>query len=197
MATPTSSNAAARRIASSGDLELAYPACPKGIGAVIGRVDSPDLIDGVRVQPFAVYPDDRGYFLEVQRIGQGLAALREDEDTARMLGVPTERYKIVMFVASAALTAVFGIIYAHSLGYITASSVYRIDFSLNMIVYNLLGGIGTLAGPVIGSAIMVVLTQVVLGRFLSVHMFFTGLLLVVLVLLAPKGILGLRLRRAR
>jgi len=74
MATPTSSNAAVRRIASSGDLELAYPACPKGIGAVIGRVDSPDLIDGVRVQPFAVYPDDRGYFLEVQRIGQGLAA---------------------------------------------------------------------------------------------------------------------------
>jgi branched-chain amino acid transport system permease protein len=131
------------------------------------------------------------------RIGQGLAALREDEDTARMLGVPTERYKIVMFVASAALTAVFGIIYAHSLGYITASSVYRIDFSLNMIVYNLLGGIGTLAGPVIGSAIMVVLTQVVLGRFLSVHMFFTGLLLVALVLLAPKGILGLRWRGGR
>jgi branched-chain amino acid transport system permease protein len=127
------------------------------------------------------------------RIGQGLAALREDEDTARMLGVPTERYKIAMFVLSAALTGAFGIIYAHSLGYITASSVYRIDFSLNMIVYNLLGGIGTLAGPLIGSAIMVVLTQVVLGRLLSVHMFITGALLVLLVLAAPKGILGLRL----
>ncbi len=136
------------------------------------------------------------------RIGQGLAALREDEDTARMLGVPTERYKIAMFVLSAALTGAFGIIYAHSLGYITASSVYRIDFSLNMIVYNLLGGIGTLAGPVIGAAIMVVLTQVVLGRLLSIHMFITGALLVLLVLAAPKGILGLRLpicmrRRAR
>jgi branched-chain amino acid transport system permease protein len=131
------------------------------------------------------------------RIGQGLAALREDEDTARMLGVPTERYKIAMFVLSATLTGALGVIYAHSLGYITASSVYRMDFSLNPIVYNLLGGIGTIAGPLIGTAIMVVLTQVVLGRFLSVHMFFTGLLLVVLVLLAPKGILGLRFRRAR
>jgi dTDP-4-dehydrorhamnose 3,5-epimerase len=80
MATP---NTAARRIASAGGLELAYPECPKGIGAVIGRVDSPDLIDGVRLAPFAVYPDDRGYFLEVQRIGQGLAA-----------GFPPERTQV-------------------------------------------------------------------------------------------------------
>jgi dTDP-4-dehydrorhamnose 3,5-epimerase len=74
MAASTHPHAAARPLASAGDLELAYPQCPKGIGAVIGRVDSPDLIAGVRLQPFAVYPDDRGYFLEVQRIGQGLAA---------------------------------------------------------------------------------------------------------------------------
>jgi len=74
MAAQPPPHAAARPIASSGDLQLAYPECRKGIGAVIGRVDSPDLIDGVRLQPFAVYPDDRGYFLEVQRIGQGLAA---------------------------------------------------------------------------------------------------------------------------
>jgi len=74
MAAPTPPHAPARPLASAGELELAYPQCPRGIGAVIGRVDSPDLIEGVRLQPFAVYPDDRGYFLEVQRIGQGLAA---------------------------------------------------------------------------------------------------------------------------
>jgi dTDP-4-dehydrorhamnose 3,5-epimerase len=74
MAAQTTPHAAARIIASSGELELAYPGNPKGIGAVIGRVDSPDLIDGVRVEPFAVFPDDRGFFLEVQRIGRGLAA---------------------------------------------------------------------------------------------------------------------------
>jgi dTDP-4-dehydrorhamnose 3,5-epimerase len=72
-----------RIVASFGDLQLAYPANSKGIGAVIGRVDSPDLIAGVRVQPFNVFPDDRGYFLEVQRIGQGLAA-----------GFPPERSQI-------------------------------------------------------------------------------------------------------
>jgi dTDP-4-dehydrorhamnose 3,5-epimerase len=81
MAPQTSALAAPRSIASSGELELAYPQCSKGIGAVISRVDSPDLIEGVGLQPFAVYPDDRGYFLEVQRIGQGLAAAFPPERT--------------------------------------------------------------------------------------------------------------------
>ncbi len=124
------------------------------------------------------------------RIGHGLAAMREDEDTARMLGVPTERYKISMFVLSATLTGALGVIYAHSLGYITTGSVYRTDFSLNMIVYNLLGGMGTLVGPMIGAVIMVLLTQVVLGGFLNLHMFLTGAMLVALVLAAPRGIVG-------
>jgi branched-chain amino acid transport system permease protein len=131
-----------------------------------------------------------GFLIKISRVGHGLLALREDEDTARMLGVPTERYKTAMFVASAALTGALGVIYAHSLGYITTESVYRTDFSLNMIVYPLLGGIGTLAGPVVGALVMVVVTQVVLGRFLSVHMFLTGAILVALVLVAPKGIIG-------
>ncbi len=46
----------------------------KGIGKVIIKPDSADLIDGVRLQPFALFPDDRGYFLEVFRLGEGLAA---------------------------------------------------------------------------------------------------------------------------
>jgi dTDP-4-dehydrorhamnose 3,5-epimerase len=61
-------------LAKSADLELAIPECPKGLGSLISSVDSRDLIDGVRLAPFNVYPDDRGYFLEVQRIGRGLAA---------------------------------------------------------------------------------------------------------------------------
>jgi len=130
------------------------------------------------------------FAVKVGRIGYGLIAIREDEDTARMLGVPTERYKIMMFILSAVLTAVFGVIYAWSLGYITTSSVYRTDFSLNMIVYSLLGGVGTLIGPIIGSFLMVVLTQVMLGNLLDVHMMFTGLLLVAMVLLAPRGLVG-------
>jgi dTDP-4-dehydrorhamnose 3,5-epimerase len=70
----TAGRAVARRIASPADLKLAYPENAKGLGSVILAPDSPDLIAGVRVRPFAIYPDDRGYFLEVQRMGAGLAA---------------------------------------------------------------------------------------------------------------------------
>ena len=64
----------AHALASFGNLHLAVPECERGLGAVIGAADSPNRIAGVRIEPFPVYPDDRGYFLEVQRMGQGLAA---------------------------------------------------------------------------------------------------------------------------
>lgn len=137
------------------------------------------------------------WWIKRSRFGYGLLAIREDEDTARMLGVPTERYKQVAFVVSAVLTGLLGTIYAHSLGYITTGSVYRDDTNLNLIVFSLLGGIGTLAGPVIGAFLLVFLTQVVLGDMLDFHLFATGLLLVVLVLAAPDGLLGLARRWRR
>ncbi len=129
------------------------------------------------------------------RFGAGLLSIREDEDTARMLGVPTERYKRTAFVISAVLTGMMGVIYAHSLGYITTESVYRDDTNLNLIVYSLLGGMGTLFGPVIGAGLLVFVTQVILARLLDFHLFATGLLLVLLILLAPGGLGGLLKRR--
>jgi branched-chain amino acid transport system permease protein len=114
-----------------------------------------------------------------------------------MLGVPTERYKRVAFVVSAVLTGLMGVIYAHSLGYITTDSVYRDDTNLSLIVYSLLGGMGTLFGPVIGAGLLVFITQVILGRLLDFHLFATGLLLVLLILMAPGGVNGLLNRRRR
>src|SRR5580698_8055694 len=57
-----------------GPLELSLPKCEKGIGSLINSPASKDLIDGVRIQQQVLWPDDRGYFLEIQRAGQGLAA---------------------------------------------------------------------------------------------------------------------------
>lgn len=66
--------ATAPLITAFGDLELAFPECDNGIGSVIQACDSPDLIAGVRVRPSTFFPDDRGYFLELARLGQGLVA---------------------------------------------------------------------------------------------------------------------------
>lgn len=61
-------------LAVSEELELVIPHCEHGIGDVILKPDSDRLIDGVRLQPAAIWPDDRGYFLEVFRMGQGLVS---------------------------------------------------------------------------------------------------------------------------
>ncbi|HKW99878.1 MAG TPA: dTDP-4-dehydrorhamnose 3,5-epimerase family protein [Bryobacteraceae bacterium] len=74
MATKATAITESRKIAQSEKLELVFPQCEKGIGTVISTVDSAHLIQGVRIAPLALWPDDRGYFLEVQRLGQGLAA---------------------------------------------------------------------------------------------------------------------------
>ena len=55
-------------------VELAVPSCEKGIGKLISVAESPDLIEGVRIFPYPLWPDDRGYFLEVARIGKGAVA---------------------------------------------------------------------------------------------------------------------------
>jgi dTDP-4-dehydrorhamnose 3,5-epimerase len=72
-----------RLVARSEGLELLLPENEKGIGAVIAAPDSTHLIEGVRVQPATIWPDDRGYFLEIERLGKGLAA-----------GFPPERTQV-------------------------------------------------------------------------------------------------------
>lgn len=124
------------------------------------------------------------------RFGYALLSIREDEETAMMLGVATERYKIAAFVLSATLVGILGAVYAYSVGYFTTYTVFRLDFSLNMIVFCLIGGIGTLSGPVIGTAIMLFITQVLLSRFLDIHLLITGAMVVVIILLMPGGVIG-------
>jgi len=63
-----------RSLAAGDGLELLLPKCEKGIGKIIRKPDSPDLIAGVRLRPYSIWPDDRGYFAESLRTGQGLAA---------------------------------------------------------------------------------------------------------------------------
>jgi dTDP-4-dehydrorhamnose 3,5-epimerase len=72
------------------DLHLETPVCEKGIGKVIVTPDSKDLIQGLRAQPYTAWPDDRGYFLEVARMGQGLPAFfpRDTTQVSAALSYP-------------------------------------------------------------------------------------------------------------
>src|SRR3546814_14567378 len=74
-------------------------------------------------------------WLRGSRLGIGLTCVGQDEDTAAMLGVPTERYKRLAFILGAVLAAIGGALYGHSLGFISTGSVFRTDISLNVILF--------------------------------------------------------------
>lgn len=137
------------------------------------------------------------------RLGAGLMCIGQDEDVAAMLGVPTERYKLAAFVLSAVLTSIGGVLLAHNLGFFATSSVFRMDISLNMILFSMLGGMGTVVGPLLGALIIILITQWLLGGMLNLHMLVVGGVLIAIVLAAPRGIVGLlrehaaRLRRPK
>jgi len=130
------------------------------------------------------------YLLKRSRFGYGLMSIRENEDAAEMLGVPTVWQKSLCFVLSAGICGGFGAILAFNLGYITTASVFREQLSLEVILYCLLGGMSSIAGPIVGSAVFTLLTKVVFSDFLEVHLALTGVVMIIVVLAVPNGIVG-------
>jgi branched-chain amino acid transport system permease protein len=125
------------------------------------------------------------------RLGYGLFAIREDEDAAEMLGVPTTNSKIVAFVISATLTGMMGALYAFNLAYITTESVFRTSLSLDMVVNSLVGGMSSLAGPLLGTLIMTLVTNALFGDVLEYHLALTGIIIILIVFFAPSGLIGI------
>lgn len=87
MATKAEVIAESRRVARSGALELVLPECEKGIGSVILKIDSPQLIEGVRIEQVALWPDDRGYFLRGAAAGTGTSGRFSGANDADFGGV--------------------------------------------------------------------------------------------------------------
>lgn len=131
------------------------------------------------------------YLVKQSKIGYGLIAIREGEEAAKMLGVPVTRYKIYGFILSAFPAGVIGSIYAYHIFLVNAKEAFIVTKTIDMIVVTLIGGLGTVTGPIIGSIVFVGLQEIVLSDLLSWHLFVTGALIVVVVLVAPKGLVGL------
>lgn len=133
------------------------------------------------------------------KLGFALRCIRQNEDAASILGVDTTRAKAAAFTLSAAFVGVAGAIYASWTHYIDPTDVFDVLLSVKPLVMVLLGGVGTLLGPVIGAAILLTLEEVVWRNFLTVHAAALGIIIVALVLFLPNGLMPLlrRLRRAR
>jgi branched-chain amino acid transport system permease protein len=131
------------------------------------------------------------------RLGFGLRCIQQNEDAAVMLGIDARVYKTAAFVLSAVFVGAAGAIYASWVHYIEPGDVFDILLSVKPLVMVLIGGLGTLFGPVIGAAMFLLLEEAVWRSFLTVHAAVLGLLIVLLVLFLPGGMAALGRRRTR
>lgn len=134
------------------------------------------------------------YFMERSRLGRYFVAIRENETQAKALGINTALYKTYAFGISAAMAAIGGVFYAQYVLYISPGSTMGISMSVYLMIVPLIGGAGTVFGPLIGAMILMPFAQYARntlgGQFAGLAVMLTGLVLMVVVIAAPKGILG-------
>src|ERR1700758_3493056 len=131
-------------------------------------------------------------FIQNSRIGRGLHALRDDELAAECTGVPTLRLKLVACMISGALISAGGAPAAMYLSFANPDSAFNLNYSVSVLAMSLIGGTAHWIGPVLG-AILLGTTQQLLAVTISseVNVLVLGVMLVLSVVAAPKGIIGL------
>ena len=125
------------------------------------------------------------------KFGMGLIAIREDEGKAESVGIDTMMYKVLAFGISSYFVAVAGGIYSYFFTFIDPSFVFGIFTSVTMVLMAILGGRGTLWGPVLGAFIMQPLSDWIIGKFggTQIHLTIFGGILLLVMLFMPNGIL--------
>lgn len=133
--------------------------------------------------------------LDNSRLGLQLLAIREDETAAEALGIRTTRLKIGVFVASAVAPAAAGSLYATYLSYIDPATAFAPMTELTTIAMVLLGGLGTVFGPLIGVVAMSVVNELLWSRFPEFYLMLVGGVILLAILFMPRGIVGVAGRR--
>ncbi|MBI1847907.1 MAG: branched-chain amino acid ABC transporter permease [Candidatus Rokubacteria bacterium] len=130
--------------------------------------------------------------IERRRFGMYLTAIREDESACEALGVDTFRVKLLAMVVSSFLTGMGGTFYAFYLFSLQPSTVFGIPLSVEIVIRPIVGGAGTLLGPIVGSFILSPLAELsrayfAKGGWIGGHLVVYGLLLILVVLFLPQG----------
>jgi branched-chain amino acid transport system permease protein len=127
-------------------------------------------------------------WIDRSAFGLRLQALREDEQVAATLGVGTTGAKLTAFGLSALIPGLLGGGYALFLTYIEPDAVFSSRLDLQSIVMTILGGLGTVWGPLVGGLVMTQISEALWARFPQIYLMLFGGLLVVLLILLPRGI---------
>ncbi|HZS33082.1 MAG TPA: branched-chain amino acid ABC transporter permease, partial [Methylomirabilota bacterium] len=136
-------------------------------------------------------------YLERSRRGYRLAAVREDEDAAQAIGIPSRRLKVGAIAASAALTAVCGTLWAQYVGFVDPFYVFSVDLSVRFALGAIIGGVATAPGPFLGALLITALETYLRAAFggvgaglVGIYLIIYGAALIVVVRFAPRGLVG-------
>ncbi len=140
---------------------------------------------------FMVFVIGITYFLEKSKFGYGLKAIRESEQAAELSGVPTLRLKIRAYVLSSSLIGCLGGVEAYWLTYIIPDDVFNVMRTIQMVIMALLGGMGTVWGPVIGAGFLTLVGEFLGAKFVYDYLTILGVVIVVVILILPRGIMSL------
>ena len=135
------------------------------------------------------------YVVGHSRFGVRLNAIREDEGAAETLGVNATLYKLAAFVLSAVFPAVAGGIQAYKVLYIDPPSVFFVQITIAMALMSMLGGKGTVIGPIVGAVVLYTVQELTWVNFPTAHLIAYGLFIVVVARFMPRGLMGFAIDR--
>jgi len=134
-------------------------------------------------------------FIERSWIGRGLAALRDNEEAAECMGVPTLRLKLFATTVSGFFLGVAGAPFPYYVTFVEPNSAFALDYAVNALAMPMIGGTTSWVGPVIGAVLLGTASQVATVTISSeLNLLIVGVVLVAFVVLAPEGLLGLTRR---
>jgi branched-chain amino acid transport system permease protein len=129
------------------------------------------------------------------RFGFGLRCIQQNEDAADMVGVDTTRYKVAAYTLSALFCGTVGAAYASWTGYIDPNESFSIVMTIKVPVMCLLGGAGTVFGPLLGAAAFILLEEFFWANFLDYNRAILGAVIVILIFFLPGGLLNMPYRQ--
>ncbi|MBI2117173.1 MAG: branched-chain amino acid ABC transporter permease [candidate division NC10 bacterium] len=139
--------------------------------------------------------------IERTRLGYYFRAIREDPEAAQSVGIPITRYKLIAMAVSAAFVSAGGSFYAQYVLYLDPDSVLPLSLSILICLLAVVGGVGTLWGPLVGAALLIPLSEFTRIQFggtgRAVDLLIYGALLTLVAVFQPAGLVGLLGRRGR
>jgi len=130
------------------------------------------------------------YIINHSRLGYAIKAIKDDEDAAIALGINSMKIKLILFAISGLFGALAGAVFAWTVSHVYPEEVFDLMFSLQMLAMILIGGMGTVLGPLIGAAIVYPLNYFFITTLPRGQLLLIGLAVIIIALFVPQGIIG-------